>query len=905
MAPTPKPKGELLATKFIPPEIAEDVVARPQLNAELYQAVSSRRLTLLSAPAGAGKTTAVLGLKQAHPDLKLAWVALDEGDEDASIFTRLVAEAIARIYPHFGAQTQQLLLGNAQREIAPIHLASGLVNDLAAQVPNPLTIVLDDLHRVDSKPVNELLDYLIERIPAHIHLVITSRHDPPLRLAQLRSRNQLAEFRLDRLRLSLNEIAGIVNAAAGRPLATADLELVNERTDGWAAGVRLVALSLGQLATDDQRSALLHKLAASQRLLFDYLVEEVLDRADQDTRDFLVQTSILAELTPRLCSLVTQRKESAALLNTLYRQNYFLTAIETSDPESPQGYRYHPLFAQFLQKQLAQREDLDLAALHLRAAQATGNPELRIEHLLNAAAWEQAIAAIIEIGKAQCERSFINQKTINWIARIPAEERTDHYWLDLIEACYARQKGLQQRSVELSRQALVAAETAGDSLGMVESAWNLAVFRDNPTAIQRLDELMVQRSVLSPTRRAYYLIGKSWTEMDTLNWESIQQYFERFLEIARQSNSVDLYYSTAQHIGPQMLFIDDGIAKIDQFDTHVLNQISQQPDGVLQAGPFLRRAWISFLQCNLASASDYNQRFQRIARMIGGFAFLDIISDYVLLNLMIVTANYAGIEDYVTECEVRLQAVETHRRNLPAYIFSLWRAQWLQAQPEQAQATMQRFLAGLNKEILALSPTVPIMKGWQAFSEDRRNEAERQLIEAAQRHHKMRWVGTWGHAGLDLALFYYLLGEEDKALNAWSKAAQEIKQRAMPGAALINGRSLIPLLELAIKKEKYPDIAAAALQAFGQPARPRSIPVPNTGETLTSREVEVLQLLTAGASNKEIASTLVITPRTAKAHVSNILTKLQVSTRSEAIARTHELALLKPPSISRPSLAKT
>jgi ATP/maltotriose-dependent transcriptional regulator MalT len=525
--------GELLGSKLVAPEIAEDVVRRPELSAEIYQQVSSKRLVLFSAPAGAGKSTAVLGLKESHPELKIAWLSLDEGDEDVAAFARLVAAAIRQVVPQFGEQTEQVLASRGQYGPAPIQLASVLVSDLAAEVRGPLVIVLDDLHRVDAKAVYELLDYFIERMPENIHIVITSRHDPMLRLAQLRGKDQMAEFRLDRLRLSVAEIAQMVNAAAGYGLVAADIELVNERTDGWPAGVKLVALSLRQLKTDDQRSSLLQKLGASQRLLFDYLVEEVLNRADAERRDFLLQTSILAELTPSLCSAVTQRKESAAVLNNLYRQNYFLSAIESSDGDA-EGYRYHPLFAQFLQKQLKQREDLDLAELHLRAAGAVTNREQRIEHWLRAGAWEQAVAGIVEIGKEECDRSFISQKTMNWIMRVPGEVRAKHYWLDILEATLARQRGLLQKCVDLSTRALPAARAAGDILGEIETVWNLAFFRNGSEWDRELERLMENGEFISPFRQTYYLIGHAWSAMDVNDWDTIQKNLEEFIAVARR-----------------------------------------------------------------------------------------------------------------------------------------------------------------------------------------------------------------------------------------------------------------------------------------------------------------------------------------------------------------------------------
>jgi DNA-binding CsgD family transcriptional regulator len=348
-----------------------------------------------------------------------------------------------------------------------------------------------------------------------------------------------------------------------------------------------------------------------------------------------------------------------------------------------------------------------------------------------------------------------------------------------------------------------------------------------------------------------------------------------------------------------MFFIEDGVDKINRFDSEVLAEVGEEQEGVVQAGPFVRRAWIAFLQCDLEATADYGQRTLRISKMIGGFAWLDVMVDYLFLNLMLAAGDYEALEAFVAESQVRLMAVDTHRRNLPAYFFALWRAHWLQGKHEEAELTMGRFVNSLRESEFLSTPIISTMRGWQAHTEKRMVEAEQQFIEAVQRHRKARWVGTWGNAELDLALFYFVQGEQEKALSSWANAAQGMRKRGMPGEALICGRAIIPLLELAVKKDREREMAETALEAFGMQSKPRGMALPNSAASLTAREVEVLQLLMEGASNQEIAERLVITPRTAKAHVSHILDKLQVSSRSEAIARSHELGLLRPVSGSK------
>lgn len=882
-----------LHAKFVPPEPARDLVARVELNARLLHEVQSRRLTLISAPAGAGKTSAVLALRQAHPELPLVWISIDRGDQDAAAFARLIVQAIRQEQPGFGKQSLALLGGASGQSPAPVLLAGALCNDLHNATGGPLTLVLDDLHRADSAEIYELLDHLLERAPETVHFVATSRHDPPLRLGQLRVRGQLAEFRQADLQLNPQEIAEVVKTAAAYQLPAQELQLVHERTQGWAAGVRLVALSLRQRKGDAQRTDLVHRLAASQRLLFDYLVEEVLDSAQAEERAFLLQASVLERLTPEVCDAITGRNDSAVLLSRLYRQNYFLTFTEGE--AEPDSYSFHPLFAQFLQKQLRHSGEWDYGELHRRAAAAARTREQRIEHWLAAESWADAIPIIVEIGQEQCERSYVSPQTMDWLVRISGEARAGHYWLDLIEANYARQKGLQQQCVTHSLAAMTAAQAAGDTLAVLEGVWNLHFFGQEDLWSQGMEEVMAKHARISPARKAHYLVGQTWMHLNKYNWPEVDHYLQQYLDTVEQAGSADLYYAAAQHIGPQMLFADGGLQRMREFDNRALS-LAGEGAGLQHAGPYIRRGWTALLECDLDAADKYAQMASEIFEEIGHFAYIDLMLDYLRFNLMLSRGDYAELEAFVQEDEARLHAVETHRENVPAHLLCLWRAQWAQDKLQDAGATAQRLIPIMDASAAEweLASCKPLVLGWQAHAEGDLAAAEQHLAEAASRHRRARWVGTWGNAELDLALFYVLSQQPAKALAAWDSAAAGMQRRNMPGEAVLCGPRLLPLLELARQEGRHADLAARALAALEGEERGGSILLQN-GQSLTPREAEVLQLLVQGASNQDIADKLVISLRTAKAHVSSILSKLQVSTRSEAIARSHELALLSSP----------
>ena len=885
-------------TKLLPPQVGQDILPRPRLVEALQTAVSQKRLTLLSAAAGSGKTTAAAALLQTEPRLTASWMSLDASDDDPASFLLLLIAALQKIDSDCG-QTVNEVLQTSYADHNWLRLVGVVINDLLTAVTHPFLLVLDDLHCVSDPAIHQMLDYLLERLPPMMHILVITRHDPPLKLSRLRARGQLAEFRLETLRFSPAEMETLFNDVMQLALNDDELSLLHQRTEGWVAGVRLLTLSLPQLKSAEKRTTLIQHLAKSHRLLFDYLVDEVLTHLPAEQRDFLLKTSILTELTPELCQTVTLKGETAVILQTLYRQNLFMLLNDTDrdadDPLAEPTYRYHALFAQFLQKQLRQQPAINIAELHLRAANAEPIPERRINHFFAAEAWDKAAELIIDIGKLQSEHQFIRSQTIEWLKQIPANIRQHYYWLDLIEASALFQRGQLTQAWQICKAVLPSAQANGDAMGELEALWILTsavTEQPEPEWSHRFAKLSAaQPELLSPVRRASFEISKAWAEIYLGNWPQAQQHFYDYLHMVHMAKDVQTSFISSQNIGPQWLFVDNGMTLIRQFDQVTLQRFGHE-DGLVQAGTYARQGWTALLQGDLTTAEELGRRARHIFRLLGDFAWIDLVVDWALLIVMLARADLAHLEAYVQAAEPRLQRVETHRDNLYFCWFALWRAYWFQDRWQEASLVMDKIVSTLDEFTLALSPIVSIMEGWRAYANKQLNLAEEKLVKAARMHHQYRWIGTWGNAGIDLALFYLLINRPQDALGVWREAAAEMHKREMPGQPLFTGRKVIPLLKLAIKEDVYPEIAQVSLDAFGVNTAPRAIPIPHSSESLTPREVETLQLLMTGATNQEIADRLVITKRTAKAHVSHILQKLQVSSRAAAVARAHELSLL-------------
>lgn len=367
-------RAVLLGTKLHVPAIAAQLVHR----GALLDALSAGRrckLTLLSAPAGWGKTTVLaqwaLG---AGEDQRFGWLSLDPSDNDPVWFWMYVIAALQRIRPGVGVRAVELLAMGTD----PVQVVlPTLLNDLDT-IASPMVLILDDYHLVVSRAVHEQLAFFISRIPANLHLVLSTRSDPMLPLARLRASGELAEMRTDDLRFRAIEADHLLNGVLGLNLAREDIQLLQRRTEGWAAGLYLAALSLAG-RTDAQ--AFIRTFAGDNRHIVDYLMAEVLDGQPPELRSFLLRTSVLGRLSGPLCDAVLQTSGSASVLEQIERENLFVVPMDMSR----HWYRYHQLFGELLRTELRRSEPDLVAELHRRAAtwfEAEGLIDDAVRHLI-------------------------------------------------------------------------------------------------------------------------------------------------------------------------------------------------------------------------------------------------------------------------------------------------------------------------------------------------------------------------------------------------------------------------------------------------------------------------------------------------------------------------------------------
>jgi LuxR family maltose regulon positive regulatory protein len=402
----------LVETKLMPPRSSLERVARPRLEQLLLRG-TTRPLTLLSAPAGFGKTTLLsTWLGSSEVARAAAWVSLDERDQDAGSFWSYLLLAVDRAVP--GAATAALARFQPGQGAIEGVLAA-LLNELSV-LPRDLTLVLDDYHLADGPGLYPGMAFLLDHLPPQVHLVVSTRADPALPLARLRARGQLVEIRAANLRFSREEVAAYLNDVNALGLSTEDVATLDARTEGWAAALQLAALSL---QGREHPAQFIAGFAGNDRFVVDYLADEVLDRQPADVRTFLLQTCVLDRLSAPLCDAVTDRPGGRAMLQSLERQNLFVVPLD----DHRRWYRYHRLFADVLQSRLLDERPDDLVALHRRASDwydLAGEPERAVRHALAAGDVDRA-AGLVELAIPRLRRERREAVTRRWVNDLPPD----------------------------------------------------------------------------------------------------------------------------------------------------------------------------------------------------------------------------------------------------------------------------------------------------------------------------------------------------------------------------------------------------------------------------------------------------------------------------------------------------
>jgi LuxR family maltose regulon positive regulatory protein len=847
-------------------------------------------LTLISAPAGYGKTTLVTNLTHTYADLTFTWLALDEEDNNPTVFFVALISALQQLNPAFGRNIQSLLGNQATPNLDANRVMSMLINDTLETLPDPFALILDDLHLITEPTILLALDYLLERLPGQMSLIATTRVDPPLALARLRSRGQLLELGPPDLRFTLKEMDDLLNGQLELDLSSQDLRTLQANTEGWVAGLRLLTTSLTQLPASSQRTTLITRKMQTNIHVFDLLAEEVLNRQPPILRKFLLETSILSELTPELCQAVTGQADAPIILEEVYRRNLFIIAVDDMTLASGPIYRYHALFVEFLRRQLVREQPNQLAELHRRAAEAHTIPAQVIAHYLVAERWEAAAQVIEQIAESIYSQGLLDRLQ-GWIQTLPTSVQMSHPWLVYYLGVCVWGQGQFSETQRLLQEALSGFEANDDDTGRGETMVQLSIVHQIQGSFELAVPLIQQALTcpISPKSRIELYISSAWLGLHQADLEQAETYLATALNLAETSDDPGVLQTLAMQIRSPFLCLPNGVAHMERVCRLIecrfpaqISPLQANVDGVMTL--------IHFRRGLIEEAIQAGERAWTTSQKLGGLSWLTVDFGHLLLLLYTLRNDMAKANQAFNYFTPLIDTYVVWRAHM-LYLSGL--AYWNQNRLDlMRQLYIQMQAIDLEYEWPAGPVVRAMMKGLIEIADQDYTSAEQTLRKASDLQSEVLVSTNFGSAHLLLAYLYHRWGQPEVALKELAPVLAYHQQRETPGLLLMAGPALIPLFRLAVTHNVHPKFASQLVTMLDQEKAPKSLFVPETGATLTPREVEVLSLLATGASNRAIAEELVVTVPTVKTHVSRILGKLNVKSRAGAAAAARNMYLV-------------
>lgn len=874
----------LLAAKFHIPIQRSSLVGRPRLLNILQRGLEeNRKLTLVSAPAGYGKTTIVAewaaGLRSgvAKTQTTTAWLSLDEADNEPTRFLRYFMTAFQQENRMLGIQARSLL---EMPNLPPLpHLFDDLLNDLAA-LDTPFVLILDDYHVIIHPAIRDVLEYFLDHQPAAIHLVLITRADPALPLARLRARRQMTEIRARDLRFTIDEARAFLGVA-NLPLAETALRALDERTEGWVAGLQLATLAL-QYQPDPAN--FIETFRGSHRYVLDYLAEEVLRQQGEVVRGFLTQTSILERFDAALCDFLTGRQDSRLIIAQLEQKNLFIIPLD----DERRWYRYHHLFADYLRSLLTRAEQTALFKHASTWFQANKQASEAVRNALASSDMEFA-ADVIEwaLQESTTWAAFDLGLYTSWLKALPdqALHTRPHLCLDAAHIFYAA--GQLDRSEAYISQA----ERSFGSLPDQEQISALAgLYHGLITAVrgefqQAITQITTAREHIPAENRlahssAFFSLGQAYYWMGE-NDRAIECYL-RSSDEARAGEM--LFPMVNSRCAAARLQVTQGRLRLAEQTSQQAIQYAENPQA-----PQLGLAWsllggIALERNNLADA----ERFLQTGLTLSRRAQLndDITWGLIYLaRLRVAQSNPQGAITTIQEAQNIVQAYGIPRLShvIAAYVAHI---QLITGRDQQALDWAREYkpIRGKNPVDHAELTLARVLLHFNKL-DDVHDILNALLENAAQ-------MGRGRTCIEAMTLYSWLNRAKGEAKNAvaWlEKALQRAAPENFVRLFLDEGAQLLELLPQA--RQSAPEFVDSIINAISTSPRLRPAPIEELPNPLSNQEIRVLKLIVNGKSNAEIAADLVISVGTAKWHVHNVLQKLGVGNRPQAIARARELGI--------------
>jgi LuxR family transcriptional regulator, maltose regulon positive regulatory protein len=894
-----------LATKLYLPPVRQTLVARPQLLEKLNEGLKGK-LTIISAPPGFGKTSLVTAW-HAESELPLAWFSLDEEDNDPTCFADYLLGALQTVDERLGQESGALL----QSSTAPplkIFLAS-LINEINEHEIE-FVLAFDDYHVIHDYGIHEAVSFFIERLSSHVHTIITTRRDPPLPLSRLRARGELKELRAADLRFAEAEAAVFLNDVMKLDLTSGDIAALEERTEGWITGLQLSALSL---QGRENKSEFVKEFSGDDRFILDYLLEEVLHHQPEEIQDFLLRTSVLNRLNGSLCNALIESEKGHETLEYLNRSNLFLIPLDSKN----NWFRYHHLFADLLRLKLNQKQSnltAELLAKASRWCEENNLFEEAINYALAAKDWERALNLVEPMAFKQISVGKFD-RIRHWVEAIPETELRTRpmvcYWY-VPTLLYREEFDKAEEYMEV-----IGANASGELRQRLSSAlWSSRCYITIARADLEKSLEFSQKSIdsLPPDDIIQHGVSKHAVLVTSLLQGDMKKSEQTALEglpLYRQSNHFVFevwgitYLSFVRAMQGKLREGAEGLLATIKYAKEVL---PTRPDPQIYPHSFLCDIYRELN--DIENAKIHLDEALTLIEQTGRESYVVLVSDNLkCLALMLqmsgdskqalalIESGLSRMKKYGNETFARqlraLKALIYLRGGEMAPVISWAHSCGLSAvdeptyQSELEHLTFARWLIAAG----CAEPALPLLARLQKSAEN----------------------GARGRVVIEVlilqAIAYQAAGDEEKALETLEQALVLAEPESYVRSFIDEGEALTKILRQLLKQngKRWETENPARLryviklnEASGTseprqktpPSQAENLPWWYINDPLSERELEVMQQLSQGLSNHEIANKLFISTGTVKRHISNIYQKLDVHSRVQAVELARKFGLI-------------
>lgn len=872
------------------------MVPRPQLVDQL-QAGLARKLTLISAPAGFGKSS-LMSVCAAQCGRSVAWLSLDRRDNDPARFWAYVITALQTISPGLG---QPALERWQQTQSPPGEgIFTELINELAV-LPELAVLVLDDFHVIEAEPIHEGLIFFLTHLPPSLHLVVCGRADPPWPLARWRARHEINEIRALDLRFSQEETAVFLNQVMSLNLSPDAVMTLDERTEGWPAGLQMAALSL-QNRPDPE--AFIANFSTSHRFVLDYLIEEVVEQQPSAIQEFLLKTAVLEQMSAPLCQAVTDRADSNVILHQLAQSNLFLVALD----DEWRWFRYHHLFADVLANRLQQTWPDALPDLHGRASrwfEEQGQFDEAVTHALAAGDMERA-ADLVE----QCAFDVlkVNREITlaEWLSLLPDEVIRQRPWLCVHHAYINQWVGLREQVELWLRHAEQAAGEPEDTrlIGHIAARrahWAL-VTGDVTSVVEQAQKALANLPQTDPWRMTTLVAlgGAYWAQGNTRQSEAT---FAQAATGARQLGDRSVAVLAACYAGLQQEKQGRLVTAGQTYEEALALSARRSGQNIVSVGfPLIRLANLWREWNDLAKAQTYFEEGLAICVAMGQS---DVLTDaYIIQARLYLTLG---------RLDSALAALQQARRVMEGTAVDPWLGCWL----DECYLRYWLRIGDWETAVHWGQTSGLTIDGTLSYHHDlhHRNLA-RLLLVQGQREPDGPYLAQalalldrllaaaeragWVQEEIQVLILQALAHRSAAQMEAAYRALARAVMLARPGGYVrlfvdegpVLGELLYPLVH-DVNGDYVTELMAALAVDGGETAVfSPTYPASSLVDPLSERELDVLRLLPTHLSSTEIAEELFVAPSTVRSHIKNIYSKLNVHSRADAVVRAEALRLL-------------